>query len=277
MIAEGLKLKFTDHRDYDLLKTFGAANFDTNGLPDKYLSDAGLTMPNQNEDGFIFGCTGYAQTELCTDEDRVVYDAGEFYLNTPPGGKSVGRDLRSSLKLLTSRGPRDHQGNLGPKRTAYYNIRSTGILDWFDAIRVALWITQDERRSSSIAIPWFKEFHAVGRDGICPETVNFSWSNASGHNAKCAGWTRTNTAGQMIRNGEVFLAVKSWQGKEFGDNGWCYWSRPLANSVFNMNYTEAFTVTKMVGVPQTVNLEVVEKLISYVLYLLRKLGSLFSS
>lgn len=261
-IKGGLKLRFTDHRDLDFHKTFGTTTFNPQELPDKYYADAGLTMPDQNRDGYPMGCTGYAQTDLCTDQDEIVYDAGELYENTPPYDRG-GRELRKSLKVLVDRGPRDKQGNLGEKRTAFYNIRASGILDWFDAIRVALWITQDEKRSASIGIPWFPEFHSPDDDGILPEPTQFSWARAEGHDAKVAGWKTI--------DGVPYLYVKSWQGPGYGRGGWCYMSRELANKIFDMYYTEAFTVTKKQGVKQTIDMPAVERLVSYIQLLLRRL------
>lgn len=272
MIKAGLKLRAQDPRDYDFLKSFGATHYDTNTLPSRYIADAGLTMQDQNADGFPEGCTGYAQTDLCTDEDLTIYNAGEFYQSTPPGGFG-GRAVRDSLKLLTTRGPKDMDLKLGPARTAYYSINATGILDWMDSLRVALWITQQEKRSASIAIPWLREFEGIGASGLLPDDPIFIWSGTPGHNAKCAGWTDIKTDGTYIRNGELFLAIKSWQGTGYGDKGWCYMSRVLANAIFNMTYTEAFTVTKMTGSVQTVDMSVVDRLVAFIQDLLAKLHS----
>lgn len=268
-MKSGLVLQHTDHRDYDFHKTFGSSNFDTKTLPNTFNIDAGLTMPNQNTDGFPMGCTGYAQTDLCTNEDGIIYDAGELYLATPPNDRTSGRDLRSSLNVLVNRGPKQKDGTLGAKRTAYYNVRAQGILDWFEAIRVALWITQDEKRGSSVAVPWFPEFEQIGSDGILPTVVSYDWNKASGHDAVISGWTDTDTKGNLIRNGEVFLKVKSWQGKQYGDNGWCYMCQPLTDAIFNMKYTEAFTVTKMAGNVQKIDMTVIERLVSFILNLLK--------
>lgn len=271
MIKPGIKLRYQDSRDRDLLKTFGAVNFPVETLPNRYSADAGLTMPDQNADGYPNGCTGYAQADLCTDEDATIYDSGEFYLSTPPGGSSTGRAMRDSLKLLTTRGPKTKDGKQGDKRTAYYSINATGILDWMDAIRVGLFIVRQERRSASVAIPWFPEFEVMNSGGILREDPIFDWSRASGHDAKIAGWTDVKTDGTYIRNGELFLMVKSWQGIQYGDKGWCYMSRVLANAVFNMTYTEAFTVTKMSGVAQTVDMDAVDRVVSFIQSLLIKL------
>ncbi len=262
MIYPGLKLKFTDRRDYDLLKSLGATTFDTNSLPSTYSVDAGFPMRDQNAEGYIYGCTGFAQTDLCSNEDKVIYDAGEFYLSTPPGTRTEGRDLRASLELLRTRGPKTSEGVLGPKRTAYYNIRKTPMLDWFDAICVALWVTKDESRAASVAMPWFAQFELAGPTGILPIPPKYTWDIASGHNAVVSGWTDTNTKGDLIRGGEPFLKIKSHQGPIYGDAGWCYLDRNQTNVIFEMWYTDAFTVTKRVDAVQKVDLTFLEDIIS---------------
>jgi hypothetical protein len=259
----GLLLEPTDHRDYDFHKTFGSTFYDTNTLPNHYTADAGLTTPDQNADGFPMGCTGYTQTDLCTDQDGAVYDAGEFYLSTPPGGLD-GRFIRASLKLLTNRGPRTKDGTAGAPRDAFYNIRATGILDWFDAIRVALWITQHEKRSASIAIPWF---WGGEPPMVLTEPAAYDWKLAGGHNAKISGWTDIKTNGGLINGGELFLIVKWWGGKR-GDNGYVYMSRTIANNIFSMNYTEAFTVSKKADGVQTVDMGIIERLVGFIRSLL---------
>lgn len=276
MIQNGLTKAPTDHRDYDLHKTFGSTSYDTKGLPNTFDVDAGLTMPDQNAEGLPMGCTGYSQADLCNNEDATIYDPADIYLNTPPGGRILGREIRKSMAVLLSRGPRTVTGGQGPKRTAFFNVRATGFLDWYDAIRVAMWVTQDEKRAVSVALPWFPEFEGIitnpdgstslqsMESGILPIPAKLSWSNASGHNAVISGWTDKNTKGELIRGGEVFLRVKSWQGRTYGDQGWCYMSRALVNALLNMPYTEAMTVTKLpAGSVQRVDLNMVERLVSF--------------
>lgn len=268
---DGFKKRFTNRQDYDFHKTFGSAAFNTATLPPRYIADIGLTMPDQNGDGYPVACTGYASCDVCTNEDGVIYDGPEFWKATPPYDPSQGRDVRESMKLLTKRGPKTPEGELGPKRTGYFNVRSTPLLPWFDSVRVALWITRQERRAASIAVPWFPEFQEVDSSGIAPASIIFDWKRASGHNAVVAGWTDVNTKGKPIRNGEVFLAVKSWQGTHYGDNGWVYWPAPLVNAIFEMYYTEVFTVSKFEkGKVQTIDLPAIEWLVAFMRDLVEK-------
>ena len=268
----GLIVRATDHRDLDFHKSFGTAGFDTAELPTRYSVDPNLTMPDQNADGFYYGCTGYSQTDLCTDQDFTVYDAGEFYLSTPPGGLE-GRSMRASLNLAVKRGPKTKDGLQGEPRTAYYNIRARGILDWFDAVRVALWITQNERRAASIAIPWMWGTN-IPDTGILSSKDEYSWKLGAPHNAVVSGWTDVRRDGKYITNGEVFLEVKWWGGKNSGDNGWAYMPRDVANSVLSLNAAEAFTMTKNDSARLPIDLSVIERLVSYIQLLLRRVGLL---
>lgn len=264
MIKNGVSKRFTDHRDYDLLKTFGAVGFDLDTLPADFSVDAGLTMPDQVADGYPYGCTGYAQTDLCTNEDKVVYDAGELYRSTPPYD-GQGRDMRASLAILTTRGPKTNTGELGPKRTAFYNIYKQGGFDWFDAIKVGLFTVREELRAGSSGMPWFTVFEDATIDGILPTPTRYVWQDASSHNAVISGWKTI--------NGVHYLCLKSWQGVEYGDRGWVYMSREITNNIFDMYFTEIFTVTKRAEAHQTVaeELSLIELFVSYLPLLLQKL------
>lgn len=250
----GLQKIRRDHRDFDFHKSFGTVQ---TSLPASFDVDANLWMPDQNAMGLPMGCTGFAQSDLCADEDGVIYDPQDLYLNTPPGGLN-GRDIRDSLKTLETRGVREYitSNALGNKRTAYFNVQSAGAIDMFDAIRLAIFSTQNEHRAVSIGIPWFSEFKYVKSDGILPVPI-FDTSHVNWHNAKVSGWVSI--------GGVLYLKVKSWQGASYGDRGWCYMSRELCNVLFSFNGTGAFTVTKVKPTDiQVVDMNVVAKIVSFI-------------
>jgi hypothetical protein len=260
-MKSGLQKIKSDHRDYSFHKTFGSF-VSPASLPPDLNVDAGLWCPNQNlPQSFTgipdipalpFGCTDYTQTDLCIDEDGKLLDP-MLLENVTHANANNGADIRVSLKTAIS----------VFQRTAYFNVQAQAPLDWFDAIRVAMWVSQAEKRSVSIGIPWFGEFENLLSGGIMPIPV-FDLKNATWHNAKIAGWK---TIG-----GSPYLIVKSWQGPEYGDNGYCYMSRELCNALLNINGTGAFTLSKVApGQVQTIDLDVIARIVSYFWLLLSKL------
>lgn len=268
MISNGLKLKFTDHHDLDLIKNFGT--FDsTQGLPASYIVNTTKDMPDQVAVGLYEGCTAFAQIELASDQTGEQYDVGEFYASTPPGGTS-GRAMRDSLKLLVKRGPKTLEQKLRPWNGAYYNVYKQGVFDWFDACRVGLFIVRNEKRAVTAAMPWYPHWtpQGVGKDGIVPDLGAYSWTGATAHNAIIAGWTDTGIVSKQPLGG-TYLALKSWQGKTVGDGGWLYFSRPIINKVFDLYYTEMFTASQQKPTQfLTVDLPAVEMVISFIRNLL---------
>ena len=254
MIQTGLKKVRKDHRDYSYIKTYGIV---PTTLPDEYMADADMWMPDQMAMGLPMGCTGFTQADLCTDEDGIIYDPRDLYEATPPGGRD-GRDIRNSLKTLVSRGVRPYLTTDAPgnKRTAYFNIQRSGAIDSFDAIRLAMYSTSSENRTVSLGVPWFSEFTHPLPNGVLPIPL-FDLSHATWHNCKVAGWKSI--------DGVPYLAIKSWQGTRYGVNGWVYMSRELCNVLLGFKGTGAFTVTKLShGEVQTVDMNVVSRIISYV-------------
>lgn len=266
MITAGFLKRFTDHRDLDLLKSFGAADT-TSSLPAQYIV-ATNDMPDQNALGLPEACTAFAQLELAKDQTGENYDVVEFYQSTPPGGNS-GRAMRDSLGLLVNRGPKTLEGKLHPWKGRYYNIYKQGLLDWYDALKVGLYIVKNEKRACSAAMAWFVEwtYGHVDPSGIVTEPPVYNWTYASAHDAVIAGWTSVGLEyGHPL--GAEYLAIKSHQGTHVGDGGWLYFSRPIVNKLFDMYYTEMFTVSQLK--PQTfstVDLSVIECIISYITHL----------
>lgn len=256
-MKQGLNPKISDHRDYDFHKSFGTAQ-----KPTEYIAfsvDGEFPVLNQNGMGLPWGCTGFAQGYLCSCEDKVQADPAEIYINTPPYNKTSGRNIRDSLNRIKKVGYRKYLTEDPPAnpRTAYYSCRAQGILDWFDAIYVAMLVTKDENRAMSIGVPWFPEFESVGSDGILPMPQDFNVSRGTWHNA---------AIGKVILIGnEPYFGIQSWQGSNYGHNGWCYMNRALANKIFDIYGTEAFTVTKLTPQSiQAINLDVVEWIVNLI-------------
>jgi hypothetical protein len=239
MIHHGTGPTRRDKRDFSFHRTFGAAALPE--LPPEYSCDAGLTMPDQNADGFPFGCTGYTQADLCTDEDGIVFDAAFTYRKTcelEGHDTTSGCQIRNSLKTTIAYGliPKNdpNQDPLRYRRGKYFNVDKVPGLDWFDSIRSTLWLNRQERRAISTGTPWYPSFNrsrkgAASLDNSDPASL--PW-----HNWAIKGW--------KIINGSPYLIAKAWQGADYGDHGWLYFDRPTVNRLMDVWGVAAFTVRK---------------------------------
>lgn len=247
----GLKPLPYDYRDYDLHKTLGATA--APAFPDDLNVDAGLWTPDQNVGGDAFnlppmpnGCTDYAQTDLCIDEDRALLDPMLLEQVTHAnalGGIDMRTSLSAALKVFS--------------RTAYFRITAVAPLDFFDAIRLAMLSTEDEHRAVSVGTPWFLEWGNPLRGGILPLPASFSTLGLGWHNWKVAGWK---TIG-----GAPYLICKMWCGESYGDEGFVYMSRELCNAVLNISGTAAYTMTKVTAsTVQTIDFDFVKFCVSFI-------------
>lgn len=227
------------HKDYSH-RSFGAIQVP---FPPSYDTDSHLDMPNQETDGLPYGCTDESQSEVSNDLVQAPATT-PFELEAVTHANALGGyDVRQSLLAAKSLG----------WITGFFNIEAIG-QDIFDAVRDAMVSGATEKRSVSVGSKWFPEFENVDATGILP-MPNFAGANFTWHNYACKGWV---TIGD-----QVYLKMKSWQGTEYGDRGWCYMSRPLFNQLMSIPGSVAFTTTKGVLPPiQTISLDWLQWLIS---------------
>ncbi len=251
--------------NYSFPRTFGAVQ--PPSFPEDYNCDAGLGAPDQNKDGFPEGCTGYTQSELCQDEDQVRYKPAFTYKQTLLiGGLPDGQpcNMYDSLKSTIVYGvQRDtettDQEAYTHKRGQYYQIERTNGLDWFDAIRSALWVNRGGRRSVSVATPWYPEFNFPIAGVVNTPDTTHGFDVFPGHNYKICGWK---TIGAI-----PLLIVKPWCGANYGDHGFAYFSRETVNKILKVDGAAAFTLAAWDGTPSTVRYSI--------LYTLQVLVSLY--
>lgn len=260
----GLRPLRPDHRDFDYLKTkkFGAVLPD---FPTDYNVDAGFWAPDQNEGSNLFnppvppmpyGCTNFTQNDLCSDEDKVLYNPAYTESKTHANAHG-GTDLRTSLASIVYDGVQDQKGVVFKKlHPAYFNIRASGIFDYFDAVRLAMYSTKDENRGVSVGTHWYEEFMSPFSDGILPIPSDFT--SGSLHNWAIKGWKTI--------NGRPYLIGKPWIGADYADKGFCYVSRELFNALMNIYGAGAFTIDKLLPneVAQMVDLPFVTWLVSWI-------------
>lgn len=264
MMKNGARPLTPDKRDYSFHHSFGSVGFDTATLPDSFLVDPGFTMPDQDALNTMFipnvppmpeGCTDYGTSEVCIDQDGRLYNP-QGTENLTHANASGGGDIRASLMTAVNTGVEDAAGIMGNKRAALFSVKPAGALDWFDAMRTAVWINQQEKRSCSVGSIWYPDWEeSVGANGVLPMpqqiVLNGPW-----HNYKIDGW--------VTFNGIPYLRVKSWQGPSYGDHGWAYMSREVCNVIMSMPGACAFTVS-MIAPPRIVDFTFVSQFVAWFL------------
>lgn len=268
MIKSGLSKISPNRKDYSILHSFGATNFDTSGLPANFSIYDGRPIPNQNalDTRFIpavrplpMGCVAETTTFAAGLEDGAIYPPDDFYFAIPPGTDGEGRDIREGLQTAIDRGFKLPGGVIGAKRTAYFNCYGAGAIDDFDAARIAIWINQIEKRGVSVGTYWYPEFEYPVHGSL--PLPSFNTSQGSLHNHLITGW--------RTLNGVVELQDISWQGDMYGDAGVVYISREIYNALMQQPWTAAFTITKIGGItPVPIGMKAI---VDHLVYFIRNL------
>lgn len=262
-MKSGYKKTYYSRKDYDLFKTkgvkFGAI------LPDSYSVYKGLRIPNQQvPDGNFtppvpalpYGCTSYAQCELCGNEDGVLYNP--LYIESfTHSNTSGGADVRTVLDVVVKNGVQDASGNINKNHPAYFAIRSAGKIDAFDAARLAMLSTSTENRGVSVGSPYWLQFRAVGPNGILP-SPDYNLQYASWHNWIIEGWKTI--------DGVPYLICQMLQGDSYGDKGFVYMSREIFNATTAVPGSVMFTIDKLMPgeTIQTVDMNIVEMIVNFI-------------
>lgn len=304
MIRSGTGPTERDARDYSYSLTFGTTAPER--LPDEFNVDIGLTMPDQNADLNGDECTGYTTCDLGTDQDGVEYCPEYTYMKTlemqglPP--ETRGSDIRPALKSASVYGllPKENMpeilrgkgqaftsdqavwpvsldaiaGKLEHRKGKYFNVYTDSGLDWYDTFKSTIWGNRTDKRGISIGTPWFPLGCPMG---IMPDPTDtqiaqvranprsYSW-----HNYAIKGWTKYNTEGKLIRDGEIFLKAKAWTGREYGDKGWIYISERCINRLMEIPGSAAFTLKDATEADiQTIKLGMIAQVLLYMARLFR--------
>lgn len=269
-----------DHRDYDFHASFGTVGVPE--MPDEIRNDTSGWMPNQNAFEPIFknppmpeGCTNCTQNDVAANYAGQLFNPGYTESKTHANARG-GIDIAESFDSVIKDGVQAKDSSIHFPFKAYYEVTKQGVLDWFDAFKVCMFL--DRKHTISIGIPWFSSFEQVDENGVVRIPTSFNVSGVSWHNAEVTGYVKTNTKGQLIRNGEQFLQVKSWQGENFDDAGWCYFPRSLVNTLFEIRGTQS-KVGSPIKVPgvKRVSLDWVGYIVSFLHlvannYVLRPMG-----
>lgn len=93
--------------------------------------------------------------------------------------------------------------------------------DWYDAIKSALMQGKTWNGIVSVGTQWSNDFENVGSSGILTDNpANLYW----GHCHNYCGW-------EVNEDGIERLNDKTWQGPNYGKNGWDFASRILVNKL----------------------------------------------
>lgn len=265
-----IKIRYTDHRDHALHRTFGTTA--TLLSPMEYNYDAGFGMPDQNADGYPEGCTGYSQSEEAQNADGNRYKAVYTYDKTLqmqglPAGSPC--DIRTSMKSTQVYGVQEPAENTdveaeSHRQGPFFNVDLVPGMDWFDSIRLAL--RNNPKRCISMATPWFNEFRNWDANGVLPSFFTGDPNTMPWHNHLFTGETIVP---------DPFILDKSWQGPNIGDKGYLKWNRTLVNAVMAISGTEAFLRRPIGDEPiQNIELTLLETALSYIGMWLAKLQEL---
>ena len=263
-VAHGLKPIEKRKTNYSFHRTFGSVTT----FPDSYDCNAFPTeAPDQNADGYPEACTAYAQTFLCGNEDKTHYVPLFTYTKTHViDGGSMGDpcSMYDSLKSTIVYGVQlptettDVQAYTH-KRGQYYQIQQTPQMDWFDAIRSALYVNRGANRAVSIGSPWFPEWNAFGHGSVMPMPTT-PYQQCNWHDWAVSGWETT--------NGVQYLIAHTWRGQA-GDP--VRFSREVINKVMSISGTGAFTLAQWDGTPLTVQYSILYTLQVLIGMMIRKL------
>jgi hypothetical protein len=229
-----------DPRDYSFSRSFGITA--TPIPPKEYNFDKGFGMSDQNADGYPFGCVGYTQASIASNQDGQLFDPIFTYQKTceiEGHGMDRGCDIRTAAKVGQVYGMRPVYGfdedSLKYRRGAFFNVDKSPGCDWFDSMRIAM------RRTASplsVGTIFFPEWSNPGPTGILTEHFVWDgvWDTEMGHNYEICG--------EKLIDGKPYLIAKTWQGPNFGDNGWCYIGREAFNKAFDIWGTVAIVQTR---------------------------------
>lgn len=207
-------------------------------LPEDFNLDIGLTNFSQNEPNAVFetpaqpeGCTGMTQSDIATDSDHIefspyfTYRKTCYMMNISTNEPCDMTDSLNSMLVygLQALGETTDQQAYAHKRGKPYSVNPLNG-DLFMGMVSAMSIG---KTSISFASTWYESFDNP-TNGIIP----FPTGQTSGHNWKMCGLKTI--------NGVAYLIAKPWLGSEWGENGFCYFSREIINSLGG----EAFTFSK---------------------------------
>jgi hypothetical protein len=234
----GTKPERLRRKDYDYIKSYhpqiyaGTASYPK--FPPEYLTDKTEWLPNQNEDGLPFACTSYSSTKLARilGVDANVLTLEAITNSNKLGGFGVLASIDAARKSLGWFGWR-------------FTIQATGILDNFDAFRLAQVSGLPETRAISWGTPWFPSWENAALNGhkimAMPtdeelQNIRTNINAYSWHDHVLDGWSQY----FPVSPGQLLYRDGSHQGPNVD---YLYFPRDVINVVQNLYGTIAVTGT----------------------------------
>lgn len=241
----------SDDRDFSRSQVFG----EVSELPTHdFLVAVPLEIKNQDINYPSDFCTAYAAASVAEDQAQVIFcpewtfaqAKGLKALSDPSAYIEYGLDLRDICQVAVKKGflPRnldtfhcdtparpsrdfiavpDNWGTLkdydSPYKMGPY-FKVDGNRDFFDNCRSVLFMHLGERDSILTGCMW-RDSWSKSPLGVIPKTYD---NNESGHAIKIFG--------QKTINGEIYLVAQLSDGVGFGDKGYFYIPRDVANAEF---------------------------------------------
>lgn len=272
-MKSGTKPHIQDHRTYSLIRTFGSVL--QSQIPAEFNFDAGLTNPNQDADGFPLGCTAYTSSELAQDTDKKKYLPQYTYGKTceiegigsdSPQYEKVACSIQDALKSTIVYGLDDGLGAnpLRNRRGAYYDVLDGASGDRFDAVVSAMW---DHKKSVCVGTQWQYEWFNTVR-GLITEVYIPNDRNP---------WHCFKLCGVKVIQGESYIIGKPWIGPQYGDQGFCYFPRGVVNKMLSIDGSCAFTLAPYTSQIETVKLNILTTILSYLRMCFNKLNNMTST
>lgn len=209
-------------------------------FPLEYLTDNTNWFPDQNIEGQPEGCTNYSQTKLA----RILGTIGA----TPQAAEAVTHaNANGGMGILASFDAIINKLRWFKWR---YIIQETGILDFFDACRLAQVSGLPEQRAISTGSPWFPSWEQAAQSGtkIMPmPTVNElaqahnNPTSMAWHDYVLDGWSQN----FPVSIGQLLYRVESHQGPNVD---YLYLDRATLNVVMDLYGTVQVVATNF-GAP----------------------------
>lgn len=237
-------------KDRDYIKSFHpeiyAGTVEYPQFPAEFLTDKTGWLPSQNAEGKPNGCTDYSQTKLARILGNAMATVDQLEAVTHAnalGGFGILASVdaaRTILKWFSWR----------------YIIQTTGMLDFFDASRLAQVSGLPEQRAISAGSPWFPSWEQACLSGIkvlpMPTAAELAQAHNNPnslpwHNFVFDGWTQ-NLSGS---NGQLVYRLESHQGPSVDYLGL---TREVFNVVFDLYGTVEVVPTNMDVLPARIPL-----------------------